>query len=161
MKSSLLSIPCLTLQGEEKTLLDFPARLYLVVNTASKCSFTPQYDELEKLWQSYREKGLMVMGFPCDQFGGQEPGNPSEIEHFCTLNYGVSFPLFSKVEVNGDNTHPLFAQLKRLAPGLLGSQRIKWNFTKFLIIAEEERVIRFSPITTPIQLLGQITSVIG
>lgn len=156
MKNSLFSIPCITLQDEEKTLLDFPARLYLVVNTASKCSFTSQYKELEHLWQSYREKGLMVMGFPCDQFGGQEPGNASEIEQFCTLNYGVSFPLFSKIEVNGDNTHPLFQQLKRRAPGLLGSQRIKWNFTKFLIVTEEERVMRFSPMTPPTQLLRHI-----
>ncbi|CAI1789073.1 Glutathione peroxidase homolog BsaA [Serratia fonticola] len=96
MPSSLLSIPCITLQGEHKTLADFPARAYLVVNTASKCGFTPQYAGLEKLWQYYRSRGLMVLGFPCNQFGGQEPGNPLEIANFCTLNYGVSFPLFSR-----------------------------------------------------------------
>jgi glutathione peroxidase len=161
MKNSLLAIPCMTLQGEEKTLADFPAQLYLVVNTASKCGFTPQYAALEKLWQTYRDNGLMVMGFPCDQFGGQEPGNALEIENFCTLNYGVSFPLFSKTDVNGDKAHPLFKELKHRSPGLLGSQQIKWNFTKFLIVAGGEQVIRFAPITKPEQLATHITAIIG
>ncbi|MGB8664052.1 MAG: glutathione peroxidase [Serratia inhibens] len=160
MSHSLLSIPCVTLQGERKTLGDFPARAYLVVNTASKCGFTPQYRGLENLWQYYRERGLMVLGFPCNQFGAQEPGDPLEIANFCTLNYGVSFPLFSKVEVNGPGAHPLFNELKRLAPGVLGSKRIKWNFTKFLLTADGQRVKRFAPITKPESLFDRIETLL-
>lgn len=154
MLDSILSIPCMTLQGEQKSLADFPAKAYLVVNTASKCGFTPQYLGLEKLWQCHRERGLVVLGFPCNQFGGQEPGNSQEIADFCRVNYGVSFPLFSKIDVNGANTHPLFVELKRRAPGLLGSQRIKWNFTKFLFSADGQRVKRFSPTISP-ESLGE------
>jgi glutathione peroxidase len=160
MIHSLLSIPCVTLQGEHKTLGDFPARAYLVVNTASKCGFTPQYHGLENLWQYYRERGLMVMGFPCNQFGAQEPGDPLEIANFCTLNYGVSFPLFSKIEVNGPGAHPLFNELKRLAPGVLGTQRIKWNFTKFLLTADGQRVQRYAPITKPERLFDRIETLL-
>jgi glutathione peroxidase len=156
MNPSLLSIPCITLQGASKTLTDFPARVYLVVNTASKCGFTPQYQGLEQLWQRYRERGLVVIGFPCNQFGKQEPGDGQQIADFCELNYGVSFPLFSKVEVNGANTHPLFVELKRCAPGLLGSRCIKWNFTKFLFTAEGGKVMRFAPTTKPEQLVENI-----
>ncbi|HIE1062568.1 TPA: glutathione peroxidase [Serratia marcescens] len=160
MIHSLLSIPCVTLQGEQKTLGDFPARAYLVVNTASKCGFTPQYRGLENLWQYYRERGLMVLGFPCNQFGSQEPGSPLEIANFCSLNYGVSFPLFSKIEVNGPGAHPLFNELKRLAPGILGSCRIKWNFTKFLLTADGQRVTRFAPITKPERLFDRIETLL-
>ncbi len=160
MIHSLLSIPCVTLQGEQKTLGDFPARAYLVVNTASKCGFTPQYRELENLWQYYRERGLMVLGFPCNQFGSQEPGSPLEIANFCSLNYGVSFPLFNKIEVNGPGAHPLFNELKRLAPGILGSRRIKWNFTKFLLTADGQRVTRFAPITKPERLFDRIETLL-
>ncbi|AOE99142.1 glutathione peroxidase [Serratia marcescens] len=160
MIHSLLSIPCVTLQGEQKTLGDFPARAYLVVNTASKCGFTPQYRGLENLWQYYRERGLMVLGFPCNQFGSQEPGSPLEIANFCSLNYGVSFPLFSKIEVNGPGAHPLFNELKRLAPGILGSRRIKWNFTKFLLTADGQRVTRFAPITKPERLFDRIETLL-
>ncbi|HID8400304.1 glutathione peroxidase [Serratia marcescens] len=160
MIHSLLSIPCVTLQGEQKTLGDFPARAYLVVNTASKCGFTPQYRGLENLWQYYRERGLMVLGFPCNQFGSQEPGSPLEIANFCSLNYGVSFPLFNKIEVNGPGTHPLFNELKRLAPGILGSRRIKWNFTKFLLTADGQRVTRFAPITKPERLFDRIETLL-
>ncbi|PVZ82611.1 glutathione peroxidase [Serratia sp. S1B] len=156
MNRSLLSIPCMTLQGECKTLADFPARVYLVVNTASQCGFTPQYQGLENLWQRYRERGLVVLGFPCNQFGQQEPGNAQEIADFCALNYGVSFPLFSKIEVNGANAHPLFSELKRRAPGMLGSQRIMWNFTKFLFSADGDQVMRFAPLTKPESLSEQI-----
>ncbi|WON78763.1 glutathione peroxidase [Serratia sp. UGAL515B_01] len=161
MSNPMLSIPCVTLQGEYKTLADFPAQVYLVVNTASKCGFTPQYLGLENLWQSYRERGLMVMGFPCNQFGGQEPGNSEEIANFCRLNYGVSFPLFSKIDVNGANTHPLFIELKRRAPGLLGSERIKWNFTKFLFRADSEKIKRFSPTIGPESLREYITTLLS
>ncbi|AUO04575.1 glutathione peroxidase [Serratia marcescens] len=160
MIHSLLSIPCVTLQGEQKTLGDFPARAYLVVNTASKCGFTPQYRGLENLWQYYRERGLMVLGFPCNQFGSQEPGSPIEIANFCSLNYGVSFPLFNKIEVNGPGAHPLFNELKRLAPGILGSRRIKWNFTKFLLTADGQRVTRFAPITKPERLFDRIETLL-
>ncbi|WP_274864328.1 glutathione peroxidase [Serratia marcescens] len=160
MIHSLLSIPCVTLQGEQKTLGDFPARAYLVVNTASKCGFTPQYRGLENLWQYYRERGLMVLGFPCNQFGSQEPGSPLEIANFCSLNYGVSFPLFSKIDVNGPGAHPLFNELKHLAPGILGSRRIKWNFTKFLLTADGQRVTRFAPITKPERLFDRIETLL-
>lgn len=160
MIHSLLSIPCVTLQGEQKTLGDFPARAYLVGNTASKCGFTPQYRGLENLWQYYRERGLVVLGFPCNQFGSQEPGSPLEIANFCSLNYGVSFPLFSKIDVNGPGAHPLFNELKRLAPGILGSRRIKWNFTKFLLTADGQRVTRFAPITKPERLFDRIETLL-
>ncbi|HFD3844363.1 MULTISPECIES: glutathione peroxidase [Serratia] len=160
MIHSLLSIPCVTLQGEQKTLGDFPARAYLVVNTASECGFTPQYRGLENLWQYYRERGLVVLGFPCNQFGSQEPGSPLEIANFCSLNYGVSFPLFSKIDVNGPGAHPLFNELKRLAPGILGSRRIKWNFTKFLLTADGQRVTRFAPITKPERLFDRIETLL-
>ncbi|MFC0227093.1 glutathione peroxidase [Serratia aquatilis] len=160
MPNSILSIPCVTLQGEQKTLADFPAKAYLVVNTASKCGFTPQYLGLENLWQSYRERGLVVLGFPCNQFGGQEPGNSQEIADFCRVNYGVSFPLFSKIDVNGANTHPLFVELKRRAPGLLGSQRIKWNFTKFLFSADGQHIKRFSPTISPESLREHIDALL-
>ncbi|MCI2403827.1 glutathione peroxidase [Serratia sp. PGPR-27] len=160
MIHSLLSIPCVTLQGEQKTLGDFPARAYLVVNTASKCGFTPQYRGLENLWRYYRERGLMVLGFPCNQFGSQEPGSPLEIANFCSLNFGVSFPLFSKIDVNGPGAHPLFNELKRLAPGILGSRRIKWNFTKFLLTADGQRVTRFAPITKPERLFDRIETLL-
>ncbi|OKP15511.1 glutathione peroxidase [Serratia marcescens] len=160
MIHSLLSIPCVTLQGEQKTLGDYPARAYLVVNTATKCGFTPQYRGLENLWQYYRERGLVVLGFPCNQFGSQEPGSPLEIANFCSLNYGVSFPLFSKIDVNGPGAHPLFNELKRLAPGILGSRRIKWNFTKFLLTADGQRVTRFAPITKPERLFDRIETLL-
>ncbi|HGM5834072.1 TPA: glutathione peroxidase [Serratia marcescens] len=160
MIHSLLSIPCVTLQGEQRTLGDFPARAYLVVNTASKCGFTPQYRGLENLWQYYRERGLVVLGFPCNQFGSQEPGSPLEIANFCSLNYGVSFPLFSKIDVNGPGAHPLFNELKRLAPGILGSRRIKWNFTKFLLTADGQRITRFAPITKPERLFDRIETLL-
>nr|WP_313244191.1 glutathione peroxidase [Serratia bockelmannii] len=160
MIHSLLSIPCVTLQGEQKTLGDFPARAYLVVNTASKCGFTPQYRGLENLLQYYRERGLVVLGFPCNQFGSQEPGSPLEIANFCSLNYGVSFPLFSKIDVNGPGAHPLFNELKRLAPGILGSRRIKWNFTKFLLTADGQRITRFAPITKPERLFDRIETLL-
>ena len=160
MSDSLLSIPCTTIKGEQKTLADFGGKALLVVNTASKCGFTPQYQGLEALWEKYRERGLVVLGFPCNQFGKQEPGDEGEISQFCELNYGVSFPLFRKIEVNGAGVHPLFVSLKKRAPGLLGSQGIKWNFTKFLIGRDGQVVKRYAPTTKPEELSSAIEALL-
>ena len=149
MTDNLLNIPCTTLSGDQKTLADYAGKVVLVVNTASKCGFTPQYKGLEALWQAYKDRGLVILGFPCNQFGQQEPGDDAAISEFCELNFGVTFPLFKKVEVNGSNAHPLFVQLKKRAPGLLGSQGIKWNFTKFLIDRDAQSVKRYAPATKP------------
>ncbi|MGF6591311.1 glutathione peroxidase [Pseudomonas sp. 2835] len=154
MADAMLKIPCITLTGEQKALADYPAKAVLVVNTASQCGFTPQYKGLEQLWQRYRERGLVVLGFPCNQFGKQEPGDAREIAQFCELNFGVSFPLFRKIEVNGNGAHPLFVELKKRAPGLFGSQGIKWNFTKFLLDPATGKVTRYAPSTKP----GALTS---
>ena len=156
MNDNLLDIPCITLDGQHKTLAEYEGKVLLVVNTASKCGFTPQYAGLEALWQQYKDRGLVVLGFPCNQFGQQEPGDEVAIAGFCEVNFGVSFPLFKKVEVNGNQAHPLFVQLKTRAPGLLGSQRIKWNFTKFLISAQGQRVKRYAPTTRPEALKSDI-----
>ncbi|MDD1014844.1 glutathione peroxidase [Pseudomonas rubra] len=156
MADALLKIPCITLNGEQKALADYPAKALLVVNTASQCGFTPQYKGLEQLWQRYREQGLVVLGFPCNQFGKQEPGDAQAIAQFCELNFGVSFPLFRKIEVNGKRAHPLFVELKERAPGLFGSQRIKWNFTKFLLDPATGKVTRYAPSTKPDALTGSI-----
>lgn len=156
MADALLNIPCVTLAGEQKVLGDFQGKALLVVNTASQCGFTPQYKGLEQLWQHYREQGLVVLGFPCNQFGKQEPGDAREIAQFCEMNFGVSFPLFRKIEVNGDATHPLYVELKKRAPGLFGSQKIKWNFTKFLVDPATGKVTRFAPSTKPEALVATI-----
>jgi glutathione peroxidase len=147
--TDLLQIPLSDIKGQEIRLADYDARALLVVNTASRCGFTPQYEGLEQLWQQYKDRGLMVLGFPCNQFGAQEPGNEAEIASFCSTRFGVSFPLFRKLDVNGKDAHPLYVELKRRAPGLLGSQRIKWNFTKFLISGDGSRVERFAPTIKP------------
>lgn len=160
MPDPLLDVPCTTLDGESRTLADYNAKVLLVVNTASQCGFTPQYKELEQLWQRYRERGLVVLGFPCNQFGNQEPGSDAEIATFCTQRFGVSFPLFTKVDVNGADAHPLFIELKRRAPGVLGSKAIKWNFTKFLIANQGRDVTRFSSTTAPQALAGRIEALL-
>ncbi|MFZ6048529.1 glutathione peroxidase [Pseudomonas sp. CR3202] len=160
MSDKLLDIPVTTIKGEQKTLADFGGKALLVVNTASQCGFTPQYKGLEDLWQQYRDKGLVVLGFPCNQFGKQEPGDESAISEFCELNFGVSFPLFKKIEVNGTNAHPLYVQLKKRAPGLLGSQGIKWNFTKFLISQDGQRIQRFAPTTKPEEISAEIEALL-
>ncbi len=161
MSDNPLHIPCETLDGRQVTLADFPAKAYLVVNTASQCGFTPQYEGLEKLWQEYRERGLQVLGFPCNQFGAQEPGDAAEIGAFCQKNYGVTFPLFAKIKVNGDDAHPLFVNLKNQAPGLLGSKVIKWNFTKFLLDDEGRVIERYGSATTPESLRDIIASTLS
>ncbi|MBF8722148.1 MULTISPECIES: glutathione peroxidase [Pseudomonas] len=160
MADSLSDIRCVTLGGEHKVLGDFPGKALLVVNTASQCGFTPQYKGLEQLWQDYRAQGLVVLGFPCNQFGKQEPGEAREIAQFCERNFGVSFPLFRKVEVNGPGAHPLFVELKKRAPGILGTQRIKWNFTKFLVDPASGKVTRFSPSTKPDALKAPIEALL-
>jgi len=138
--------------GESVSLADKAGKVLLVVNTASKCGFTPQYDGLEALWRKYRDRGFEVVAFPCNQFGGQEPGNAEEIESFCKVNFGVSFPLMAKIEVNGDGATPLYNWLKAEAPGLLGSKGVKWNFTKFLIGRDGKVVKRFAPTDKPASL---------
>lgn len=160
MHDPLLDIPCVTIEGEQKRLADFDAKVLLVVNTASQCGFTPQYKGLEALWQRYGERGLIVLGFPCNQFGKQEPDGEQEIAAFCERRFGVSFPLFAKVEVNGGDAHPLFIELKKRSPGLLGSKAIKWNFTKFLISDQGRAVRRFSSRTTPEAMAAEIETLL-
>lgn len=156
MATNLLQIPCETIDGRSVRLADLPAKAYLIVNTASECGFTPQYQGLEALWKSYADQGLQILGFPCNQFGRQEPGSEEEIVSFCERNYGVSFPLFKKVDVNGEDTHPLFEQLKEAAPGLLGTKAIKWNFTKFLVDGEGTVLKRYASATKPEELVDDI-----
>jgi len=138
-----------TIDGKTRRLADYRGKVLLVVNTASKCGFTPQYKELEALYERYRERGFAVLGFPCNQFGAQEPGPESQIAEFCETNYGVSFPLFAKVDVNGAGAHPLFKHLTSAKKGLLGSESIKWNFTKFLIGRDGSVLDRYAPATAP------------
>ena len=149
------------IDGKERSLDEFKGKAVLVVNTASKCGFTPQYAGLEQLWKDYCDKGLVVLGFPCDQFGHQEPGDEAEIKNFCSLNYDVRFPLFAKVEVNGKGAHPLFQYLKKEAKGILGSEAIKWNFTKFLIDREGRVVRRYAPTDTPESIERDIVELLG
>ena len=146
--------------GEDKSLEDFKGQVLLIVNTASKCGFTPQYTGLQSLHEKYQEKGFQVLGFPCDQFGHQEPGSDGEIEQFCTLNFNVNFPLFKKTEVNGDNASPFYQHLKEAAPGLLGSKSIKWNFTKFLINRDGRVVKRYAPNTKPESIAKDIEALL-
>ncbi|KPN20214.1 glutathione peroxidase [Xanthomonas sp. Mitacek01] len=138
-----------SLDGSTQPLSDYADRVLLIVNVASRCGFTPQYTGLQQLWRDYRDRGLVVLGFPCDQFGHQEPGSEADIRDFCALNYAVDFPMFAKVDVNGDTAHPLWAWLRTQKSGLLGSRRIKWNFTKFLVGRDGQVIDRFAPTTTP------------
>jgi glutathione peroxidase len=150
--NAIARIASKTLDGREISLGDYRDKVLLIVNTASKCGFTPQYEGLESLHKQYGARGLVVLGFPCNQFGAQEPGDEAEIANFCSLTYDVSFPMFAKVDVNGDNTHPLFQFLKVAKPGLLGTEGIKWNFTKFLVDRNGEVVERYAPATKPAEL---------
>jgi len=136
-------------KGHEVALSDYQGKVILIVNTASKCGYTSQYEGLEKLYQQYKDDGFVIIGFPCDQFGGQEPGTDDEIESFCQLNYGVTFPLSTKIEVNGQNSHPIYQALKKDAPGILGSEGIKWNFTKFLVGKDGAVITRYATATKP------------
>jgi glutathione peroxidase len=146
--------------GKELSLAEKAGKVLLVVNTASKCGFTPQYDGLEALWRKYGERGFEVLAFPCNQFGGQEPGSAEEIESFCKVNFGVSFPLMAKIEVNGANADPLYQWLKQKAPGVLGTKGIKWNFTKFLIGRDGKVVRRYGPTDKPEKLEADIEALL-
>ncbi len=149
------------LDGQTISLEAFKGHVLLIVNTASRCGFTPQYAGLEALYRAHQEQGFAVLGFPCNQFGAQEPGTAGEIGAFCERNYGVSFPLFAKIDVNGPSTHPLYRFLKKQRPGLLGTQRIKWNFTKFLVDRSGKVVKRFAPATKPQDLAGRVEALVG
>jgi glutathione peroxidase len=158
---SIYDITVKTIRGEEKSMADYKGKVLLIVNTASKCGFTPQYKELQELYDEYKDKGFEVLGFPCNQFGHQEPGSESEIESFCQLNYGVTFPMFAKVDVNGANAHPLFVYLTEKAPGILGTKAIKWNFTKFLVDKNGNVISRFAPQTKPSELKQEIEKLLN
>ena len=149
-----------TNRGEELKLADKLGKVLLIVNTASKCGFTSQYDGLEKLYQQFKDSNFEVLGFPCNQFGGQEPGSADEIAEFCKVNFGVTFPLMAKVEVNGDKASPLFDWMKKEAKGLMGTTAIKWNFTKFLIDREGNVVKRYAPQDTPAAIAKDIAKLI-
>ena len=142
--------------GKDVDLSQYQGKVLLIVNTASKCGFTPQYKGLQALFEKYRERGLEVLGFPCNQFGHQEPGDEAAISEFCELNFGVDFPLFGKIDVNGDNAHPLYRHLKEEATGLLGSKAVKWNFTKFLVNRDGQVVKRYAPTDKPESLAKDI-----
>jgi glutathione peroxidase len=149
------------IEGRPRPLEDFRGQVLLVVNVASQCGFTPQYEGLERLWRQHREDGFAVLGFPCDQFGHQEPGDEAEIASFCRLNYDVGFPMFAKVEVNGEGAHPLWRWLKEQKPGLLGSEAIKWNFTKFLVGRDGRVLSRHAPATKPEGLRDEIAAALA
>jgi glutathione peroxidase len=140
------------IHGQPKNLADYKGKVLLIVNTASQCGFTPQYEGLQAIYERYRERGLCVLGFPCNQFGAQEPGDTTQIEQFCEAKFSVTFPLFDKIAVNGSDAAPLYKYLKSAAPGILGSQRIKWNFTKFLVSRDGSVVKRYPPTRKPEQL---------
>ncbi|GAB4479704.1 MAG: glutathione peroxidase [Burkholderiaceae bacterium] len=150
-----------TIDGKSKKLADFKGKVLLIVNTASRCGFTPQYKGLEALHRRFAERGFAVLGFPCNQFGAQEPGPESEIAEFCETNYGVTFPMFAKVDVNGENAHPLFKYLTSAKPGLLGSEAIKWNFTKFLVGRDGKVIERYAPTTEPEKIAADIEKALG
>jgi glutathione peroxidase len=154
-------IPLKTIDGGAASLGDFVGQTLLIVNVASQCGFTPQYAGLEALHRRFRDRGFAVLGFPCDQFGHQEPGDEAEIKNFCTEKYDVTFPMFAKIEVNGANAHPLFKTLKQEAPGLLGTQAIKWNFTKFLVARNHRVVRRYAPTDKPQALTKDIEAALG
>jgi glutathione peroxidase len=158
--TSIYDFTASTLQGKAVSLADYKGKALLIVNTASKCGFTPQYAGLEKLYEKLRDKGLTILGFPCNQFGQQEPGSNEEIGAFCQMNYGVSFPMFDKIDVNGPRAHPLYEWLKSQQPGLLGTKNIKWNFTKFLVDKTGNVVARFAPMTKPEDIEKSIEKVI-
>jgi glutathione peroxidase len=160
MEDNFYQFNAMSIQGKEISMDTYKGKVVVVVNTASKCGFTPQYKGLESLYQRYKEKGLVILGFPCNQFGNQEPGSEKEISESCLINYGVSFPMFSKITVNGDNAHPIYKYLKNKLPGFLGKS-IKWNFSKFLIDANGTPVKRFSSSTIPEKLVNDVEKLLN
>jgi glutathione peroxidase len=160
MSEVITQIPVTLPDGTSGDLSDFAGQVLLIVNTASKCGFTPQYKELEALWRTYKDRGFAVLAFPCNQFGAQEPGDAAEIASFCSLTYDVTFPVFAKIDVNGSNAAPLFQALKAQAPGVLGTEGIKWNFTKFLVDRAGKVVERFAPTTNPRDIAADIEALL-
>ena len=160
MMGSLYEIDLQTIDGQPAKLGDYAGKVLLIVNVASKCGFTKQYTGLEALYRRFKDRGLVVLGFPCDQFGHQEPGSEAEIKAFCSLTYDVTFPLFAKIEVNGPDAHPLYAALKSEKSGILGTEAIKWNFTKFLIDRQGNAVKRYAPTDIPESLAGDIEALL-
>jgi glutathione peroxidase len=161
MAQSVYDFSAARLQGGETRLEEFRGRVMLIVNTASQCGFTPQYEGLERLYRQYKDQGLVVLGFPCNQFGGQEPADADGIAEFCQANYGVSFPMFGKIKVNGAEAHPLYAYLKAQAKGTLGTEPIKWNFTKFLVDRQGRVVDRYASATRPEDLAPDIEALLS
>lgn len=157
--TTIYDFAALTNRGVEKSFADYRGKVLLIVNTASKCGFTPQYKELEALYQKYKDAGLVVIGFPCDQFAHQEPGTDTEIEQFCQINFGVTFPLMKKIEVNGENEHPLYTFLKAQAGDCFG-RNIKWNFTKFLVSRDGSVIKRYAPATKPMKIEKDIVEML-
>ena len=161
MAASVWDFEAQSIAGQREPLARHKGKVLLIVNTASQCGFTPQFGGLEKLWETYRERGLVVLGFPSNQFGAQDPGSNDEISSFCQLNYGVSFPMMAKVDVNGAAAHPLYQWLCAEAPGLLGSKMIKWNFTKFLVGRDGQVIKRYAPQDAPEKLAADIESALA
>jgi glutathione peroxidase len=159
--ASLYDIPVKSIDGAEQTLAPYQGKVLVIVNTASQCGFTPQYKGLERLHRELGPKGVEVLGFPCNQFGAQEPGNEEEIKSFCSLTYGVSFPMFAKIDVNGEHAHPLYEHLKSEKPGLLGTEAIKWNFTKFLVGRDGKVLKRYAPTDTPESIRADVEKALG
>jgi glutathione peroxidase len=153
---TIYSFSAKDIKGQEVSMDDYRGKVLLIVNTASKCGFTPQFEGLQSLHDELGERGFEVLGFPCNQFMNQDPGNDDAISQFCSLNYGVSFPMFAKIDVNGDGTHPLFRFLKREAKGLMGSEKVKWNFTKFLVNRDGQVVRRYAPTAKPADIRADI-----
>jgi len=160
MAADIYEFEVQTITGDKVRLGSYENQVMLIVNTASKCGFTPQYEGLEELYEKYKDQGFVVLGFPCNQFGSQEPGSESDIAEFCQLNYGVSFPMFAKIDVNGDDADPLYKYLKKSQKGILGSEKIKWNFTKFLVDRDGKVIARFAPTVKPKDLTKDIEALL-
>ena len=158
--TSVYDFSAKNIDGKEQSLSAYRGKTMLIVNVASKCGFTPQYTGLEALYEKFKDKDVVVLGFPCDQFGHQEPGDEAEIKNFCSLTYDVKFPMFAKIDVNGANTHPLYKYLKTQAKGLLGSESIKWNFTKFLVDGDGKVLTRYAPTDTPQSIEKDIAALV-
>jgi glutathione peroxidase len=158
---SIYDFSALDIQGNDRKLSEFSGKVVLIVNTASKCGFTPQYEGLEEMYKELHGQGLEILGFPCNQFGQQEKGSEEEIAGFCMKNYGVSFPMFSKIDVNGDDAHPLYSYLKKEASGILGSKGIKWNFTKFLVDQDGNVIKRYAPTTKPEEIAEKVRQLLS